>query len=112
MYQTVTFADFRDAFRAYDRLENFTIFGARVLFDYLEQYEEDSGERIELDVIALCCDYAEDTPEIIADSYGFSDKIEKLDCDGDLLQAVIACLEDEDAYIGTTNIGTIVFRKF
>jgi len=112
MYQTVTFEDFRDAFRAYDRLENFTYDGARILFDYLEQYEEDTGERIELDVIALCCDYSEDMPEDIADSYGFSDKIKKLDCDGDILQAVIACLEDEGAYIGTTDAGAIVFRRF
>ena len=112
MYQTVTFEDFRDAFRAYDRMENFTYDGARILFDYLEALEDDIGERIELDVIALCCDYAEDMPEDIAEYYGFSDKIEKLDCAGDILQAVIACLEDEDAYIGTTVTGTIVFRQF
>lgn len=59
MYTDVNFNDFRDAFRRFDRLDNFTYEGARALFDYLEQYEEDTGERIELDVIALCCEYNE-----------------------------------------------------
>lgn len=29
------------------------------MFDYLEEYEKDTGEEIELDVVALCCDFAE-----------------------------------------------------
>ena len=69
MKQTVNFNDFRDAFRAFDRMENFSYEGARVLFDYLAQIEEDTGEEIELDVIALCCDYSEATWEEIADDY-------------------------------------------
>ena len=69
MKQTINFNDFRDAFRAFDRMENFSYEGARVLFDYLAQIEEDTGEEIELDVIALCCDYSEATWEEIADDY-------------------------------------------
>ena len=61
MKQTVNFNDFRDAFRAFDRMENFSYEGMQALFDYLEQLEEDTGEEIELDVIALCCDYSEAT---------------------------------------------------
>ena len=112
MYQTVTFEDFRDAFRAYDRLENFTYDGARILFDYLEALEDDLGERIELDVIALCCDYAEDTPEDIADYYGFKHTLDKMDDDGDVHAVVVKFLQEEGAYIGTTDTGTIVFRQF
>ena len=112
MYQTVTFEDFRDAFRAYDRMPNFTYDGARILFDYLEALEDDIGEKIELDVIALCCEYAEDMPLDIAEYYGLYDKIEKLDCDGDIHKAIVTCLEDEDVYIGTTEAGAIVFRQF
>jgi hypothetical protein len=29
------------------------------LFDYLEEYEESTGEDIEFDMVALCCDYTE-----------------------------------------------------
>ena len=59
MKQTINFYDFSDAFRKAGRTNNFTYEGQRALFEYLEGYEEDTGEEIELDVIALCCEYAE-----------------------------------------------------
>lgn len=63
MKQTITFQDFRDAFRNYNRKDNFSYEGLEALFEYLEQYEQDSGQELELDVIALCCDYNEDSIE-------------------------------------------------
>ena len=57
MKESVNFSRFCDAFQI--RKENFSYEGKQALFDYLEQYEADTGEEIELDVIALCCDYAE-----------------------------------------------------
>ncbi len=59
MKQTINFSEFTDRFRDMDRDNNFTYEGKRALFDYLEEYEEDTGEEIELDVIALCCEYTE-----------------------------------------------------
>jgi len=59
MKQTIGFSQFTDAFRDMGREENFTYEGKRALFDYLESFEEDTGEEIELDVIALCCEYSE-----------------------------------------------------
>ena len=35
----------------------------------MEEYEESTGEEIELDVIAICCDYCEDTEEGIIETY-------------------------------------------
>lgn len=59
---------FRDAFRACDRHGNFSYEGMQILFDYLENLSEDIGEPVELDVIALCCEYNESTiDEIISD---------------------------------------------
>jgi len=58
MIQTVTFSDFCDAFSDTYK-ENFTYAGKRALFDYLEEYEESTGEEIELDIVALCCEYTE-----------------------------------------------------
>lgn len=69
MKTTLTFCGFRDTFRAYDRIENFSYEGSKALFEYLEQYEEDTGEELELDVIALCCEYTEDTWQSIAANY-------------------------------------------
>ena len=57
MKTTVNFSQFVDAFRI--RKDNFSYDGLKALFEYLEQYEEGGGEEIELDVIALCCEYSE-----------------------------------------------------
>ena len=62
---TIGFCSFCDAFRDMDRNENFSYQGKRALFDYLEQYSEDSGQPVELDVISLCCDYYENDTETI-----------------------------------------------
>jgi hypothetical protein len=59
MYTTVNFYGFRDLFKACGRGDQFSADGLRALFDYLEEYEKSTGEQIELDVIGLCCDYAE-----------------------------------------------------
>jgi len=58
MKKTVYFNDFYDAFQA-KRSNNFSYEGLQALFDYLEQYEQDCGQELELDVIAICCDFAE-----------------------------------------------------
>jgi hypothetical protein len=69
MYQSVNFCDFCDAFRHEDRNENFSYEGKRHLFDYLEEYEESTGEPIELDIIALCCEYNEDPLSEVLENY-------------------------------------------
>ena len=56
---TLTLEGFRREFKAYGREENFSPRGLESLFNYLEGLADDMGERIELDVVALCCDYYE-----------------------------------------------------
>ena len=68
MYQDINLYSFRDAFQRMDR-ENFSYEGLEVLFDGLEQYEANTGERIELDVISLCCDFAESDSDEIRANY-------------------------------------------
>ena len=58
MKQTINEYQFRDAFMSI-RPDNFSYEGAKALYEYLESYEDDTGEEIELDVIALCCEYTE-----------------------------------------------------
>ena len=58
MKQTVNMYDFERAFKNCDR-DNFSYEGLKALFEYLEEYEDSTGEELELDVIALCCEYAE-----------------------------------------------------
>ena len=69
MKQTVNKEDFMHAFHAYNRHEQFGYDALSVLFDYYEQLEDDIGEEIELDVIAICCDWSLYTPEEIQEQY-------------------------------------------
>jgi len=59
MKTTVNKYDFHRAFETMNRTTNFSYAGLNALFDYLAEYEEDTGEELELDVIALCCDFTE-----------------------------------------------------
>ena len=58
MIQTINEYQFSDAFHKMGRGEQFSYEGLKALYEYLEEYE--TGEQqIELDVISLCCEYAE-----------------------------------------------------
>jgi hypothetical protein len=70
MFQRITFADFIDAFRAHGRENQFSYEAKKALFEHLEQYEEDTGDQIELDVVGLCCEYEEADVDTIIDNYG------------------------------------------
>jgi hypothetical protein len=59
MKTTVSFNEFCDAWKNHDRNGSFSYEGKRALFDYLEELEEDCGMEIELDIVALDCDYCE-----------------------------------------------------
>ena len=59
MKENVSFSDFLDKFESMGRKDQFTYDGKKALFDHLEQLEEETGQEIELDVIAFCCEYSE-----------------------------------------------------
>ena len=107
MKTTVNFYDFRNAFQAI-RPDNFTIEGLIVLFDYLESYEEETGEEIDLDIIALCCDYTEALPRTIAHDYN----IEVIAGVDDPMKTVLAYLEDHTCVVGVTDSGRIIYKNF
>ena len=70
MKQSVNIYDFERAFKNFER-DNFSYDGLKALFEYLEEYEDSTGEEVELDVIALCCDYMEyDSLKEYNDDYG------------------------------------------
>ena len=108
MKQSVDFYDFQDAFKRI-RPDNFSSEGLSVLWDYLEQYEADTGEELELDVIAICCDFSEDTWQNIADNYRID--LEGCEDDEEKEQAVADYLSDEGAYVGHV-AGGFVYRDF
>ena len=76
MQTTIDIYDFRKAFEYAGRENNFSYEGLGILFDYLEQYEVDTGEAVELDVIALCCDFSEMDEQEVRDTYNIDDDVE------------------------------------
>ncbi len=61
------------------------------LFAYYEEMEQGSGEEMELDVVAICCDWTEyDSALEAAESYGFKSKDA-----GDDERAALEFLTDE-----------------
>lgn len=112
MKTTINLHQFREAFYRMDRKTNFSWEGLEVLFNGLEEYEEGTGEEIELDVIALCCDFSEDTPENIAEAYGIPMMGVDFDNPADVLDCVVDFLRVEGVFFGTTKDGKIVFQNY
>jgi len=105
MKTTVYFSEFCDYFRQI-RPDNFSYDGLRILFDH---FDSDYAEDFELDVIAICCDFAESDYQTIATDYSI-----ELDPEMDedyQKQQVIEHLEGEGAYVGDS-INGIVYRQF
>ena len=72
MKQTVSEFQFIEAFRHAGRESQFSVPARRALFEYLEEYENSTGEEIELDPIAICCEWAEfSSAREAASEYGF-----------------------------------------
>lgn len=97
---------FREAFRLAGREDNFSYEGLEVLFDYLDNLSDDIGEPIELDVIALCCDYYESSIQEIIDNYN----IDISDADGDeyeIKTIVEEYLQDNTSVCGETSEGFV-----
>ncbi len=104
MKTTVSRYDFERAFTDCNRQDQFTNEGLGLLFEYLESYEEETGQEIELDVVALCCDYAEEDTHIIARDYKID--LEGMD-DDEILEAVRDYLEANTTVVGETATGFV-----
>ena len=110
MYQKIDFADFVRAFEAHGRQDQFSYDAQRLLFEYLSECESDLGKPIELDVIALCCEYEEaNAAEIIA-SYEID--ISDASDEDETREAVVEYLEYHTTVIGETEVQTILFVQF
>lgn len=72
MKTTVTSHQFVESFRACGRESQFSRAALFALFEYFEEYENFTGEEIELDPIGICCEFAEySSAREAASEYGF-----------------------------------------
>lgn len=106
LYQTIdTASQFRDQFHKCGRGDQFSYEALGLLFDYLN----DCGSDVELDVVGVCCEFSEDTPESIADNYSIdTDGLN----DGEIKEAVLSYLEDNTSVVGETSSGAFVYVQF
>ena len=106
--------DFINEFKAYNRMDNFSLNGLRILFESLEQTAIDCGFNIEMDVIALCCEYNEETLADIIDNYD----IDMTDCDSadEKIETVEYYLQDNTYVCGSYEDGNgdtyFVYQSF
>ena len=124
--QTIQQDQFIDLMQA-ARPDNFTVSGLRVLFDHLDEISDECSEPLELDAIAIACDYTEagavevynrykpdlnldEDEQATFDLYHGTDQAHMLD---DILKPqIIEYLECNTCFIGETNNGSLVFADF
>lgn len=102
MFARVNLSDFRDAFRSAGRKDQFSYDGLAVLFEYLDDEKD-----YVLDVVAVCCDYSEMTPNEIIEAYGIPYNA----AEDDLWETVRDYLWERTSIVGETD-ETIVFAQF
>lgn len=90
-------SQFRDQFHRMGRPEQFSYEALELLYEFLEEVAPDA----ELDVVAICCEYSEDTEKAIAASYGLHED-----------EDVVAFLEDNTLVVGVTSSGNVVYQQF
>ena len=105
MRQTINKSQFRDAFSDMGRGDQFSYDALGLLYDYLEEVDED----FELDVIAICCDFSEDSIEDIASNYSID--LGELEDEDEKKEAVIEYLNNNTSVVGETKDG-IVYQQF
>ncbi len=125
MKKTLCFDDFYAEFQK-NRLHNFSAEGLRVLFNYLEEFEQDTGEELELDVISLgevsggfvyrqyiinslCCDFIEQSWQDVAESYDVD--LSKCKDDEEKYKAVSVYIQENLGYVGEVS-GGFVYRQY
>ena len=111
MKTTVYLEDFRAAFNRAGRGEQFSYEGLELIFDYITEYEDETNEQVELDVIALCCEWSESTPAEIIEQYDTDIDTENM-TDEQIAAAVYEWLNDETIIAATTSTGTLVYVQF
>lgn len=78
VYEKYDFSLFLSRFEDYNRQSDYSYTGLKALYNYLEMLAAETGEPVELDVIALCCDFNEIRIDEIKTETGF-DSLEELE---------------------------------
>jgi len=115
MKKTFDTRGFIQEFKDYNREDDFSISALRLLFNYLENLEEDIGEELELNVIGFCSDFRELTFYDFIEEYGLdiNDEIYWKDIEDDekLKKVLQDYLQGKSPLVGFTG-NSVIFRVF
>ena len=116
MKQTITLHTFRDAFYKMGRKDSFSYVGLEVLFDYLEELEQATGEEMELDVISLCGEFTESTIDGLIRAYDIDISACDPDDDEAIEETVLEYMNDHTTVCGVvcgvTSVSSVVHSVF
>ena len=96
IYQRIDFSDFCRAFEERGRGDQFSTDALCLIYDYLDEMDQNT----ELDVIAICCDFAESSIEELAEEHD----IEPDDVRDHMDQSTFV--------LGETDAETLVYLQF
>ena len=108
MYSRVDWYQFKSTKLNHDM--PFSVDGLEILFNYLEEIEQGQEKEIELDPIALRCDFAESSPYEIAEDYDID--ISEATNDDEVIEIVQDFIDHNSAWVGVTDQKTIVYHQF
>jgi len=101
--------DLYEEFKLYNRHEQFSFKGFAALFNYLEQYSEDTGEPLVLDVVGICCEWAEEHYLTVAVNYN----IDLSDCaDKDEAIEAVSDYLNENTFCTSVGDGVFLYQVF
>jgi len=124
MKSTVNQYQFEQAFRDCGRFggdnDNFSYEALQLLFNWFEEYEESSGGEVELDPIAICCEFAEMTKAELLEQYEITIHYPSLNTEKEQEDIVQRHLEEHTSFVGKTDPSsysklkkpTFVFQSF
>lgn len=98
LIKRVNFNDFLEEFKKFGREEQFSYEGKKALFEYLNEFSDDIGEPIELDIIGICCDFTEyKNIEQFNDDYGYT--IGEVNSIDDIFRYTVVIKIDDESFI-------------
>jgi len=101
MYTRVTEDNFRNTFLASDYKNNFSYDGLTALYDYFSELEDELGEPIEFDLVAIAGEYSELTIKDLRDNYSIDKDID-----------VIEYLQENTIVIEIENSDSVIIQDY
>ena len=94
----------RDEFHAFGRGDSFSYEGIGWTFDYFEEFDS-----TELDVIAICCDFSEESFADVASNYSID--ISECEDEDEIREVVLDYLNENTSVVGS-NDSSVVYLYF